>query len=146
MIIKTVCLSVLTAAAIVWLAGCGGRAEEAGEAPGDSLRAQASPSGLPGKIPAYPGGKEVEYPDDYAVLGEGVKTYAFETSDGLIEVYRFYIERLSESGLEPSGEITMGANPFFVLELARDGADYAIIQAGESEGMTRVVIWHSIGG
>lgn len=144
--IKTVCLFVLAAAAIIGLAGCGGRAEEAGEAPGDSGRGQPALSELPGKIPVYPGAKEVEYPDDYTVLGEGVKTYAFETSDGLDEVYRFYMERLPESGLEPFGDIIMGGNPFFVLEVSRGGADYAIIQAGADEGKTRVVIWHSIGG
>ena len=146
MIVNRVCFFVLAAAVMSGVSGCGGRPEEAGEAVKETGRGQSFSQELPGKIPAYPGAEEIEYPDGYAVLGEGVKTYAFETSDGLDEVYRFYIERLPETGLEPSGDIIMGGNPFFVLEVTRDGADYAIIQAGEAEEKTRVVIWHSIGG
>ncbi len=100
----------------------------------------------PGGIPVYPGAEEVESPDDYAVLGGGVKVTAFEAPAGLVEVYRFYADALPGRGLSPSGDIILSDIPHFILEVTRDGADYAIIHASEYEEKTRIVIWSSIGG
>jgi hypothetical protein len=103
-------------------------------------------SSLPEGILPYPGADAFKYPDEYTVIGEGVKYCAFETSDGLMDVYKFYKGKLNENGLDVSGDIVLGAGFYFVLEVKRNGADYAIIRAVEEAGKTRFVIWHSIGG
>lgn len=125
-------------AAVLVSAGCAGREERAETPPPlESLE----PGGL---IPAYPGAEPVEYPDEYTFTGEGVGHSAFETPDGLIDVYRFYTGELRGRGLEVSGVPVLGEKPHFVLEALKDGEDYAIIQAGEKEGKTRFIIWHSL--
>ncbi len=130
---------------IAGLTACGGKADKTPEFP-EIPRTPSLNDSRPGGIPVYPGAEEVEHPDDYAVLGEGVTVAAFEARAGLVEVYRFYADALPESGLSPSGDIILSDTPHFILEVTRDGADYAIIHASEYEENTRIVIWSSIGG
>ena len=125
--------------------GCGRGAVEAPEPP-EAPPVPSLNDLLAAAIPVFPGAEEISYPDDYAVLGEGVKVTAFEAPAGLVEVYGFYADALPGRGLSSSGDIILSDTPHFILEVTRDGADYAIIHASEHEGITRIVIWSSIGG
>jgi hypothetical protein len=130
--------------AVFFLASCGRGISE----PPEELEIPASPAlddFLPEGIPVYPGAEPVEYPEEYFFLGEGVNSSAFETPDGIAGVYRFYRESLSEGGLRASGDVVLSAQPHFVLEVKRAGEDYAVIQAGEYEDRTRIMIMHFSG-
>lgn len=143
-VVKKLCMFLVGVFFLAGVNGCGRGAVESPE-PQETPRVPSLNDLLPAAIPVFPGAEEISYPDDYAVLGEGVKVTAFEAPAGLVEVYGFYADALPGRGLRPSGNIILSDTPHFILEVTRDGADYAIIHASEHEGITRIVIWSSIG-
>ncbi len=136
---------VISALPVVFSTGCSGAPDQAGEDPGFGFSARPERF-LPCGIVVYPGSESVLYRGGYSVLGEGVQADSFIAPAGLVEVYRFYTEHLKAAGFKFSGNIFLGDNNHFILEVSKDGADFAIIRASGFEGETKVVIWHSIEG
>ncbi len=135
----------ISALPVVFFAGCSGAPGRDGGDSGSGLSVLPERF-LPCGIAVYPGSESVLYRGGYSVLGEGVEADAFTAPAGLVEGYRFYIEHLGTAGFEVSGNIFLADNPYFILEVSRDGADFAIIRASGFDGETKVVIWHSIAG
>jgi hypothetical protein len=158
--------SVMTATALLALAGCGGRAapeggrDNAGGAAPDAgrgngagaaqapvtstdgrseVRADADFSGLPEGIPAYPrvsGAGAVQFG---GATGEGeMRVMGFRTADPPAAVVAFYADAAARAGFREIHRLRSGRSE--VLGLERDNGDVMNVTATAAPGATSVQI------